>query len=386
MIPFPIISNTDILPPLPEIKKLATADGNTTDNSIALLYDNGELYMMGTNRTGSLGTGDNLAVLTWRLVLTDVRDVYVGRQVTLCLMNDGTFKYSGSPNSMFNGVNIGSTLVWISAESYLSWIDKSRFKEYILSGGITNFGFALYTDGTLYGTGQNSNLAIGVPGSGLTPPTIVGTSVKKVQSSNSSTWYLSTDNRVYRCGKNTNGCILGANTAYQLDVFTEYDMGTKVVVDVAVSQNSVRFVMQDGSAYVCGDNQGIGIYGNGSTSSTLALVQSTSLTAHGISSISPGYDKNILICTDGLYACGFQQRNGELGIGKSTNGASVNFVKCSGTVSGQVISDIKFLCSRPYSTYYVYNSDVYCTGFSADILKAQSISSFERMSTPKRPI
>lgn len=74
MLPFPIISKTNILPPVVSLQRM-----NTTENNIGLLYSNNEMYLKGTNAASELGnSGTTTNYATWNLARNDVSDFLDG--------------------------------------------------------------------------------------------------------------------------------------------------------------------------------------------------------------------------------------------------------------------------------------------------------------------
>lgn len=70
MLPFPIISNTNILPKKDIVKF------DTTNGSMYLLYSTGDLYGLGRNTTYQMGNNTNTTVTSWTLIST-VNGMYV---------------------------------------------------------------------------------------------------------------------------------------------------------------------------------------------------------------------------------------------------------------------------------------------------------------------
>lgn len=91
MLPFPIISNTNIVP-VASIKKMVIGASNLT-----ILGTDGTLTGYGTNPSGNLGTGSTSTTLGWYdSTLTDVRDVFMnGSDMSIAIKNDGTIWFCG---------------------------------------------------------------------------------------------------------------------------------------------------------------------------------------------------------------------------------------------------------------------------------------------------
>lgn len=255
MLPFPIISNTNV-------RERSTIKKLVGTNAIFLLYNNGKLFGRGGNNLGQLGTGNTVNQSEWILVQEDVRDVFSSAFGTYIIKNDGTILYTGQGYT----VNNGSTNI-LTFTNYTS-----LFGTY--SGTIVDIKSGSYSTlfltsaNELYGFGMNINGELGSSTlNSFRNVQFIASSVKKIELADRSSGYLTTTGKFYRTGYNS-FYQLGTGSNTPVTTFTMYNVSYEVK-DFLFGYYCTYLLLRDSvnnrmRLYNCGAGLS-GTLGNGST-------------------------------------------------------------------------------------------------------------------------
>ena len=142
--------------------------------------------------------------------------------------------------------------------------------------------------------------------------------IKEVSLGLSHTAILTTDDLIYMCGSNFLGELGINNNSNQIlpVLIPSIDYDYKQIKKVSLGHNTTAILAEDGSLYVCGLNSR-GQLGLGDTANrqTLTLLPSSSYGNKRIKDVSLGYNTTAILTEDGsLYVCG-QNDYGQLGLG-----------------------------------------------------------------------
>lgn len=168
--------------------------------NLVVLMSNGELYGIGLNSNGKLGTGNTSTQYSWVLLGTNVKKCIAGANTTVYLTNSGEIYASGSN---FNGSLLGAdrtTFFKIGTGVYDNFfcIGRSNIRNIIMHNTVDNLW---------YGTGTNT-LALGgslVNGNAVSrftslPANMYRTGTNSSEEGNTSSMIV--DGKLYICGWN----------------------------------------------------------------------------------------------------------------------------------------------------------------------------------------
>lgn len=389
MLPFPIISNTNILPPVVELQRL-----NTTENNIGLLYTNNEMYLKGTNAASELGnSGTTTNYTTWTLARNDVVDFWMGGTSVLCKTSDsilicGSRTIIGSTGGAGLGFS-DITFLFNAAGIILSQIKDIQI-------GVSSM-IVLTTSGDLYGIGTNQYGEILGTGA-KTSLTLLRSSVQKISLTAYTTVCIDSTGFVYGIGRNDTSQLLGTNTANVTSWKTLYNSGT--VTDIRSRTYNTFLLLSTGRMYACGTNYN-GDFGNGSSSGspisnfstdTYKRVNSnitsflTQKMAEGTMSTSSPYSLITVIDSTGLLLSSSLDRNRTGAIGTGVVGGSIYFERGVGpllTETGYDYTNIKKISHVGLNATFIhYNNTVYAAGLSTIINQSSNSYSFIKIDTP----
>lgn len=338
MLPFSIISNTNIVPK----KEIAKFD--TAYSSMYLLYSTGELYGLGRNAYSQMGTGTNTTVTTWTLISTDVSTFWIskdGDSSVLFRKNDGTWNLSGrayifgdSSTVYSTPTNVDDKLGVLSSgydELYLNgqniWYRKdgryfrmglngnlnllssstapiTTFTEYILQTGMKAIFPGLsgtiisYNDGSMKSIGNNNTGRYALPArqTYTTLTTITVPEVLSVQYSGNAT-FLNTVSGTYGCGS----CMYGQLANGFTDINTYYNTPIQLTatnVSTLANYEGSTLIYYQGSVQTCGAQLRVG---NGNTGNIASIVPAPNVlsTDFYVNSSASYY-----ILNGSLYGCG----------------------------------------------------------------------------------
>ena len=231
------------------IKKVACGDKFTM-----LLKNDGTVYGVGDNGYGQLGNGNTSDQKTPVLVMSDVKDVVCGDLHTLFIKTDGSLYVCGYNGN--GGLGRGNTTnVSTPAQVTTSASVKAIFAGYRYSFYITvedeAFGFGLNDKGQL-GLDDTTQRTSPTP---MTSSTVdyfpAGKTIKDISLGYAHTIFLFTDGSVYTTGRNSEG-QLGDGTTTDKKVLTSV-FGNRVVSEISAFRHGSFFV-SDNKVYATGQN------------------------------------------------------------------------------------------------------------------------------------
>ena len=294
-----------------------------------ILKNDGSLYSIGNNDSGQLGLGNTTTHNSFSKVTTNINNdvdfVSCGNRHTMIIKKDGSLWACGENGNSQLGLNSTTdqkTFVQVTTNI-------NNDVAYVSCGA--NHTMIIKKDSTLWACGEGGNGQLGISGSTADQKTFfrVATNVKQVSCGGyisgttlyGNTLIIKNDGTVWGTGYNTNGQLgLGATTNYQ--GFTKSNsMGTDNALIKSCGRHSL-LVKNDGTLWACGYNNKIQTGIN--TSATLSEFMSVSNTysdIHSIISIS-GSSYNVffsaVVRADGTLWCVGDNTKGQLGFGNTT--------------------------------------------------------------------
>ena len=332
----------------------------------------GTVYGTGNNSYGQLGIG-NTTQQTTLTAMTSVigknvkaiscGGLYSGGTVstshTIVLMTDGTVYGTGNNTNgqIGNGTNTQRTTL-------TAMTSVSGKTPVAISCG-TSHTIVLMTDGSVYGTGFNGSGQLGngntTQRTTLTAMTPVsGKTVKSISCGTYYTIVLMTDGTVYGTGSNGNGQLGIGNTTQRTTLTAMTPVSGKTVKAISCGGYYTIVLMSDGSVYGTGSN-GNGQLGDGTNTQQTTLTAMTSVSGKTVNAISCGGSHTILLMTDGsVYGTGFNG-SGQLGNGNNTN---KNTLTAMTPVSGKTVNAIS--CGDSHTIVLMSDGTVYGTGLNSN--------------------
>ena len=245
---------------------------------IALMSD-GTVYGAGNNSDGQLGIGNNIDQTTLQPMIIPTgktaTNIICGTTHTVVLMNDNTVYVTGKNNRGQFGNNTFNTSYKLLTQMT---IPSGETPEYIFCGAETTLVFM--ASKKVYGTGDNSmgQLGIGINSAGyytvLTEMIIPsGYQVKNISCGTTHSMVLMTDGSIWGTGNNTAGQLglsYNNNTIITtLQKITQMPVG-KIPSNISCGNAHSMVLMTDGSIWGTGSNIQ-GQLGNGTTTSVNIL-------------------------------------------------------------------------------------------------------------------
>lgn len=227
MIPFArIVKYGNIFVP-ENIKKITSST-----NTIALLYENGNLYMRGTNSLRSWGTDDPNDLLNWKLVNTNVSDVWCGGNHTIILKTDGLYYCAGYPRSL--GL-AGSNRYWEAYTLMNNMVSASGTSVKKIECGVQG-SQVLMSNGDLFCIGFNNASCLAPSSFGTTLTTFVKslTNVRDVSYNMNATMVITNTNTVQVVGTSDNYKLATPASGTVLSVWTTKTLPSGYTYPVSV--------------------------------------------------------------------------------------------------------------------------------------------------------
>lgn len=333
MLPFPIITNTDI-PPEPTYKKMITPAA-FMDNTVLVLTFAGDLYGIGGNGSGIFGSGDTSAKTTWYKIYENVEDMWCSDNTGFLLIKtkSNDYFYAGS-NAWTGAASPTNILTMTNCNSYFSPIGGVNSIRSITAG--VAFMFVITTGDVLYAIGDNSPRQLGL-GTAVNKVTVLTstalTNVDRVCTHYGyATWVLKKDKTMWRCGRTDNGALATGVSPAVLPLFTQYVVANKEIVDVCYNNYAVSFMFKEQfngndiyTIYGIGQ-QFAGNLGNGNTSSSdkLSLTPASRNVPSSDFKFVPIKSRNnrgfVFICENIIYSSGYNLY-GQIGNNSTSNSA-----------------------------------------------------------------
>lgn len=305
-------------------KHLTSVARGTGDFTIALGTD-GTVYGFGANDYGQLGDGTTnysntpvtVATAGTALQGKTVTQVAAGSTFALALASDG--KVYGWGRSEFGQLGTGTLNFDPSAPTAVTTAGTPMAGKTITQIAAGPFSsYALASDGTVYGWGDNwsGSLGIGAPTSAHLPTAMVtagtpmaGKTIVEIAASDYNLYLLASDGTVYATGTNSWGTVGdGTNTDRRTPVAVKTSgtpMAGKTIKHIYATSGSAVAVDNAGAAYTWGYNYS-GQLGDGTTTSRNApvsvLTAGTPLAGKAISEVAAGRNFVVALTTDGTLA------------------------------------------------------------------------------------
>ena len=238
--------------------KLIATDGVSSGNPFTIaLKNNGTMWATGSNGAGQLGLGDTTTRTTFTQVGTDTNWKYVasGSQYSLAIKTDGTLW--GWGRTHYGQLGLGIVTDVLSPTQ----IGTGTNWAYVAGGDATSY--ALKTDGTLWSCGSNF---WGELGQGITPDNVphstfaqVGSATNwaSVYGTTSTGFAITTDGQLWGCGRNDTKMIENSTTQRInnfIDLVVPYP-AKFVDADVSIIP-FIAYVTTDGAVYGKGRSDG----------------------------------------------------------------------------------------------------------------------------------
>jgi alpha-tubulin suppressor-like RCC1 family protein len=286
-----------------------TAVSTGTNSSYALDTD-GFVWAWGGNSSGELGTGTTTNSLVPVKIqgITNVIAISAGAGCMAALKSDGTVWVWG-----YNWYGISANGSTANVLAPVQVLGVSNITAIANEGDCI---IALKNDGTVWGWGNGvyGQLGNGKTASYQTPVQATGlTNVIAIAGGFGQTFALKNDGTVWGYGYNLQG-QLGDGTATSRTTAVIISSLTSITKIVSGSNHAVA-LKSDGTVFVWGRNASYGVFGNGTSSTSLTPIQVSALT--NVTSLTAGNDYSLAIKTDGTVWGWGLNSSGQLGDGSN---------------------------------------------------------------------
>ena len=288
---------------------------------------------------------------------------------TFAIKQDGTIWGTGS-NSV-GQLGIGNTDNQLTLNQMTAI--EGKIPKYISYG--SNYTIVLMTDGTIWGTGINNsllNFGHGQLGLGntsqvtsLTQIMLSGKIAKSIYCGFTHTIVLITDGTIWGTGNNSRGQLgLGDNTRrFTLNQMDTTMLSGKIPKSISCGDAHTIVLMTDGTIWGTGYNAygqlGIAL-GNTTDQTRLTLMNTTMLSGTIPKSISCGGFYTIVLMTDGtIWGTGLNDL-GQLGIGNTADKSTLNPMDTTMLPQGIIAKSIS--CGRFYTIVLMTDGTIWGTG------------------------
>ena len=320
-----------------------------------ILKNNGTLWGTGYNEFGELGLGDTNSRTTFTQITTnanDIKQIYCGHYHTLILKNDGTLW--GCGRNTEGQLGLGDTT---NRKTFTEITTNADNVKSVYCGGYHTF--ILENDGTLWGTGRNSNGQLGLgDGNNRTTFTEITTNVDDIKTINCGEYYtfiLKNDGTLWSCGENDYG-QLGLGDKTSKTTFTKITTNTDDIKSVCCGFYQTFILKNDGTLWGCGrNNYGQLGLGDGYERTTFTEITTN---ADDVKLVDCGKYHTLILKNDGtLWSCG-DNYEGELGLGDTTNRKTFTEITTNA-------NDIKLVYCGGYQTFILKNDNtLWSTGYN----------------------
>jgi alpha-tubulin suppressor-like RCC1 family protein len=334
------------------------------------------IYANGLNTNGQLGLGNTTTPVTTLSLMQNTTGltpiaIACGASHTAVLMSDasGSIYGTGLNSNGQLGIATGNVTqqTTLAAGSKMQSVAGKTPKAINCGNSYT---VVLMTDNTIYGTGLNSNGQLGIASGNMTQQTTlqlmqnVPTKTPfEVACGASHTVVLMTDGTIYGTGLNSNGQlgIATGNVTQQTVLQLMQAVPGKTPKDIACGTSHTIVLMTDGTIYGTGLNTNgqLGIAtGNVTQQTTLQLMQAVA--GKTPIAISGGTGTTFVLMSDGsLYGTGIQS-SGQLGLGLGQETYQAQFTTL------QEITTISSVRRLPSSNIYLNSPNIQMICFKRD--------------------
>ena len=328
------------------------------DSHTMVLMTNRTIWGTGLNTTGQLGVGDTSNRNTLTRITSNIGgrtplSISCGGYHTMVLMTDGTIWGTGdnSYTQIYNTDSINMTTLTHSTDFTIL---TGRTPKYVSCGEY--YTMALMTDGTIWGTGRNiyGQLGLGYSGTFATLTQITsdisGCTPISISCGANHTMVLMTNGSIWGTGLNTSG-QLGVGDTSNRNTLTRItsNIGGRTPNTISCGYNHTISLMTDGSIWGTGLNTS-GQLGLGDSSNRNTLTKITSnIDGSNPLSISCGSDQTMVLMTDGI-----MWSSGNLLSGVSSSNTLIKLTTNNSNFSYIADADNVY----PYSTRFNSNINV----------------------------
>ena len=348
-----------------------------------ILFDNNTVYSCGDNQYGQLCQFNvfNTLIFNNMILPTNLNPGVVPIKVacgfyhTVVLFSDGSVYACGY--NVYGQLGINKNYQQILQENILTQMVDSN--NILITGAINiacgaYYTVVLFTDGSVYACGQNSNGQLGIKSTEqknvLTQMIDSSgepiTGAINIACGGYYTVVLFSDGSVYACGQNSNG-QLGIKSTEQKNVLTQMINLLKTTINIACGEEHTVVLFSDGTVYSCGSNQygQLGINSSEQQKNVLTqMVDSSDEEITGAINIACGiYHTVVLFNNNTVYACGWNYY-GQLGINKTLNEVEYkNVLTQMVNSSDKEITDaINIACGASHTVVLFSDGSVYACG------------------------
>ena len=219
------------------------------DHTIILKNDN-TLWGCGHNGYGQLGLSNTSNRNVFTKITDNVKSADCGRGHTIILKNDGTLW--GCGRNSYGQLGLGSTSNKYTFTQITTNTDNTKS---IYCGD--NYELILKNDGTLWGCGRNANGQLGLGDSSdratFTQITTNANDIKLIRCGECHTIVLKNDGTLWGTGYNSNG-KLGLGDTTDRTTFTQIITNADNIKSVYCGYGYTLILKNDGTLWGCGDN------------------------------------------------------------------------------------------------------------------------------------
>jgi alpha-tubulin suppressor-like RCC1 family protein len=303
--------------------------------TVAILMNNGDVYLTGRNNSGQSGFQDLQQHGRFTKIINNTgktpKAVACGNSNTYLLMNDASGSIYGVGVNGTGSLGIGTTdaLTHTTLELMQNTTGKIpvSIESGFVSGGANASVIITMGDGSLYGVGVNARNMFGPGGNALTmtliaPPINLPANAKPIQTSMGRDFFIvlmdDISGSMYGIGLNANGQMAGvASGQYDSFQLIQNTTGLKpVAISVGIGNYYMIVLMNNGTIYGTGVNTSgnLGIANGNITNQTTLQPMQMPVGLKATSIYAGGSGPIVLMDNGTVYGCG-DNTYGQLGLG-----------------------------------------------------------------------